>query len=160
MFTTPDGISLYTEEDMTEARETQRTQFIAGSEYGARATKNDLQDKAINWFRGEVREGNMTQEDALGIYNGLAEALGWKTLDSITTKYTVTVSYNGMDIAEFEDVEADDESSAEEEVRGEMNVDDVEVRFTLSYGDHSQDGAVNMTYDWDDEFEFNATEQY
>ena len=159
MFTTPDGIALYTEEDMTEARETQRTQFIAGSEYGVRATTNDLRTKAINWFRSEVREGNMTQEDALGIYNGLAEALGWETVDSITTKFTVVVSYNGMDIGEFEDIEADDSDSAEDEVRSEMNVDDVDVSFTLSYGNQSCDGSVNMTYEWSDDFEFSATEQ-
>jgi hypothetical protein len=40
-----------------------------------------------------------------------------------------------------------------------MNVDDVEVRFTLAYGEKSGDGSVNMTYDWDDDFEFNAIEQ-
>lgn len=159
MFTTPDGVELYTEEDMNVAREAQRTQFVAGTEYGVRATSNDLRDKAVEWFRGEVREGNMVQEDALGIYNGLAEALGWVTLDSLTMLYSVTVSYNGMNIAEFEDVEADDASSAEDEVRSNMNIDDVEVNFTLSYGDHSHDGSVNMTYEWEDDFEFSASEQ-
>jgi hypothetical protein len=152
MITTPDGVALYSEEDV-------RSQFIAGTEYGVRATKNDLQAKAIKYFYEEVREGTICQEDALGIYNGLAEALGWAPLDSFTTKFTVVVSYNGMDIGEFNDVEADSASDAEEEVRLNMNVDDVEVRFTLAYGEKSGDGSVNMTYDWDDDFEFNAIEQ-
>lgn len=159
MFTTPDGVALYTEEDMKSAVETQRTQFVAGTEYGVRATTNDLRTKAINWFRGEVRNGSMTQEDALGIYNGLAEALGWDTLDSITTKYTVVVSFNGNIVAEFEDVEADDSDSAEDEVRGNMEVEDVEISFILSYNGNTARESANVTWDFDEEFEYEATEQ-
>ena len=171
MFTTPDGVTLYTEEDMegtartlqavqAQADETARTQFNVGAEFGVRSTTNDLQDKAINWFRSEVRDGSMAQDDALGIYNGLAEALGWKTVDSITVLFTVTVSYNGTPIAEIEDVEADDSDSAEDEVRGELQVEDVEVSFTVSYGDKSYNESVNTTYEFDDEFEYDATEQH
>jgi hypothetical protein len=159
MFLTPDGVTLYTEEDMSEARETQRTQFNVGAEFGVRTTTNDLQDKAIKWFRNEVREGNMAQDDATGIYNGLAEALGWATVDSITAMFTVVVSYNGMTIAEIEDIEAEDADSAEDEVRGELNVDDVEVTFNVSYGNNSYSETVNTTYEFDGEFEYQAVEQ-
>ena len=159
MFLTPDGVTLYTEADMAEARETQRTQFNVGAEFGVRSTTNDLQDKAIKWFRSEVREGNMAKDDALGIYNGLAEALGWSTVDSITPLFTVVVSYNGMTIAEIEDIEADDSDSAEDEVRGELEVSDVEVSFTVVYGDRSYSENVNTTYEFDDEFEYQAIEQ-
>jgi hypothetical protein len=159
MFTTPDGVALYTEEDMNEAREVQRTQFTTGTEYGIRATSNDLETKAIAWFRSEILEGTMTKDDALGIYNGLAEALGWTTLDSITSKFTVCVNYNGTTIAEFSDVEADDADSAEDEVRGNLSVDDVELNFSISYGNDSARESVNVTYEFDEEFEFEATEQ-
>lgn len=159
MITTPDGVNLYTQDEMVEAQNTQRTQFISGTEYGVRATTNDLRTKAINWFRSEVRDGSMAKDDALGIYNGLAEALGWATLDSITTKYTVVVSYNGMNIAEIEDIEADDEDSAEWEVRNNLEVSDVEVTFEVTYGDHTYNETVNTTYEFDDEFEYQAVEQ-
>jgi hypothetical protein len=159
MFLTPDGVTLYTEQDMAEARETQRTQFNVGAEFGVRSTTNDLQDKAIKWFRGEVREGNMTQDDATGIYNGLAEALGWDTVNSLTLLFTVVVSYNGMTIAEFEDVEAEDSDSAEDEVRNDLEVEDVEATFTVSYNGNRHTETVNTTYEFDDEFEYQATEQ-
>jgi hypothetical protein len=159
MFLTPDGVTLYTEHDMAEARETQRTQFNVGAEFGVRSTTNDLQDKAINWFRNEVREGNMAQDDALGIYNGLAEALGWATVDSLTLLFTVVVSYNGNTIAEFEDIEAEDADSAEDEVRGELEVEDVEVTFSVSYNGISHSETVNTTYEFDGEFEYQAVEQ-
>jgi hypothetical protein len=159
MFTTPDGVSLYTEEDMSEARETQRTQFTAGTQYGIRSTTNDLRDRAITWFRNEVLEGNMTRESALNIFNGLASALDWNSVHTLSNLYTVTVSYNGTIVAEFEDVEADDASSAEDEVSSNMEVEDVEVNFALSYNDHTIRGEANMTYDWSDDFEYDATEQ-
>ena len=152
MITTPDGVALYSEEDV-------RTQFIAGTDYGVRATTNDLRTKAIKYFHNEVREGNIYQEEAVGIYNGLAEALGWAPVDSLTNKFTVVVSYNGMDIGEFEDVEADSASDAEDEVRNDISVEDVDVSFTLNYGGQSCYGSVNMTYEWEDDFEFTATEQ-
>jgi hypothetical protein len=152
MITTPDGVALYSDEDV-------RAQFIAGTEYGVRATTNDLQDKAIKWFRNEVREGNMTQDDATGIYNGLAEALGWATVDSLNILFTVVVSYNGMTIAEIEDIEAEDADSAEDEVRNNLEVEDVEVTFSVSYNGTSHNETVNTTYEFDDEFEYQATEQ-
>ena len=159
MFLTPDGVTLYTEADMAEARETQRTQFNVGAEFGVRSTTNDLQDKAIKWFRNEVREGNMAQDDATGIYNGLAEALGWATVDSLTLLFTVVVSYNGMNIAEIEDIEAEDADSAEDEVRNNLEVEDVEVTFSVSYNGTSHSETVNTTYEFDDEFEYQAVEQ-
>ena len=159
MFLTPDGVTLYTEADMAEARETQRTQFNVGAEFGVRSTTNDLQDKAIKHFRSEVRNGSIDKDVALDIYNGLAEALGWDTVDSINALYTVVVSYNGNTIAEIEDIEADDTDSAEAEVRYNLEVSDVEVTFEVTYGDHTYNETVNTTYEFDDEFEYQAVEQ-
>lgn len=160
MITTPDGVNLYTEADMNEARNTANTQFNVGAEFGVRSTTNNLQDKAIKHFRSEVRNGSIDKDVALDIYNGLAEALGWDTVDSITSLFTVVVSYNGNTIAEIEDIEADDTDSAEWEVRNNLEVSDVEVTFEVTYGDHTYNETVNTTYEFDDEFEYQAVEQY
>jgi hypothetical protein len=102
----------------------------------------------------------MNVELALNTYNKLAEAIGWETVDSLTTKYTVCVNYNDMTIGQFEDVEAEDEDSAIEEVRDNLEVDDVELSITLSYNGQQHRDSVNMTYEFDsDELEFEATEQ-
>jgi hypothetical protein len=159
VFNTPDGVTLYTQEDIDSLNTRINEQFKAGVDYATRAVTNSLQDKAINWFRSEVRNGSMAQDDALGIYNGLAEALGWDTLDSLTIKYTVSVMFQGNTVAEFEDVEAEDSSSAEDEVRGNLEVEDVEINFVLSYNGNTARESANITWDFDEEFEFEAVEQ-
>jgi hypothetical protein len=159
MFLTPDGVAVYTQEDIDALNTRINDQFKAGTEYATRSITNSLQDKAIIYFRNEVREGNMALDDALGIYNGLAEALGWATVDSITAMFTVVVSYNGMNIAEIEDIEAEDADSAEDEVRNNLEVEDVEVTFSVSYNGTSHSETVNTTYEFDDEFEYQAVEQ-
>jgi hypothetical protein len=73
--------------------------------------------------------------------------------------FTVVVSYNGNTIAEIEDIEADDSDAAEDEVRNELNVDEVEVTFNVSYGNKCYNETVNTTYEFDDEFEYQAIEQ-
>ena len=159
MFTTPDGVALYTQEDIDALNTKVNEQFKAGTDYATRSITNSLQDKAIKHFRSEVREGNINKDVALSIYNGLAEALGWDTVESIGALYTVVVSYNGNTIAEIEDIEADDSDSAESEVRYNLEVTDVEVTFQVTYGDHTYDETVNTTYEFDDEFEYQAIEQ-
>ena len=49
-----------------------------------RIAMKEMRDRAIEWFKSEVRGGSMIDEDALGIYNGLADALGWDTVDSLS----------------------------------------------------------------------------
>lgn len=159
MFTTPDGVALYTQEDIDSLNNRINEQFKAGTEYATRSINNSLQDKAVKHFRNEVREGNLSKDDALGIYNGLAEALGWNTVDSIGALFTVVVSYNGNTIAEIEDIEADDCDSAESEVRYNLEVTDVEVTFEVTYGDHTYSETVNNTYEFNDDFEYQAIEQ-
>ena len=153
------GVLFYTEADMNEEREGKRAQFTAGTEYGARATKNDLNTRAIEHFRNEVREGSMDKDDALNIYNALAEALGWTTLETLTAKFTVVVSYNGNTIAQFEGIEADDAESAEEEVSSNISIDDVEITLTVSYNGDSQSDTQNISYYWDEELEYSAEEE-
>lgn len=98
-----------------------------------RATANvstKLRDKAIEWFKGEVRGGSMDKDDALGIFNGLADAIGWATIDTISSTYAVTVSVDDKVIGTFEGVEADDEDDAVAIVTDEI---EAEMTIELSY---------------------------
>lgn len=163
IITTPDGVNLYTEDDVRELRlerdTTAQQQYKAGSDYAARTTSNRLRSDAIDWFKGEVRNGSMAKEDAEGIFNGMADAIGWDEVESLNTLFTVVVSYNGTIIAEFEDIEADNAGDAESMVENDMQVEDVETSFTVEYNGDTHSNTVNMTYEFQDEFEYNATEQ-
>ena len=133
---------LYTEAEMEQARETQRTQFNVGVEYGARATGNDLNAKALAWFKSEVVSGYIDKNVAVDIYNGLAEALGWATVTSIGSNYTVKVSIMGTDVFEITGVEADDEDEACDKVMDDLDFDDIELNFTISSNGDSAYGTV------------------
>jgi hypothetical protein len=157
MITTPDGVVIYSEEDLQSARS---TEYAAGYERGKGTMHKTIGKEVLAWFKAEVANDDMNVELALNTYNKLAEAIGWETVDSLTTKYTVCVNYNDMTIGQFEDVEAEDEDSAIEEVRDNLEVDDVELSITLSYNGQQHRDSVNMTYEFDsDELEFEATEQ-
>lgn len=122
---------------------------------------SDLRDKAIAWFKNEVREGNMIKEDALGIFNGLAGALGWNTVDSLTSTYSVTVMYDGTEIALFQEVEADDEDDACNKVLEDMNIESVTISFDIFYGGSNESGEVEIS-SWDldnDRFTAEANEE-
>ena len=108
-----------------------------------------LEYKALDWFKSEARSGSMSKEDALGIYNGLADALGWDTVDSIASTYSVTVYVDGDEVGTFDEVEADDEDSACAEV-----IENVEIEATmfirLNYnGSHREDEREVSVYDLD-----------
>jgi hypothetical protein len=163
VFITPDGVNLYTEEDVqalrTERDTTAQQQYEAGSAYATRSTSNRLRANAIDWFKNEVAEGTMSKEDAEGIFNGLANAIGWEEA-TISTLWTVTVEFMGNTIAEFNDIEADDADEAESEVSSNLSVDDVKVTIRVSYGSEERKETVNTTYHFDqDDLEFNAVVQ-
>ncbi len=143
----------------TERDTTAQQQYKAGSDYATRATSNRLRSNAIDWFKGEVREGNMAKEDAEGIFNGMANAIGWDEVETLNSLFTVVVSFNGTIIAEFEDIEADNAGDAESMVENDMDLETVETSFTISHNGDTQTNTVDMTYDFQDEFEYNATEQ-
>jgi len=163
VFNTPDGVAVYTQEDIdalnAQASTTARDQFEAGTQYGIRCTKNDLNTKALAYFR-EVAQGALDADELVETYNGLANALGWDTVTSLGLKFTVEVIYNGSTIATFEDVEADDASSAEDEVQSNLEIEDVEINFTINYNGDTQTETANVTYEFDSyELSFQATEQ-
>ena len=160
MITTPDGVVIYTEQDIQELRA--ELTHVANQKYedGKGVMHRILRGEALDWFKAEVRSGSMAKDDAVGIFNGLAGALGWTEVETIATLFTVTVDYNGETIAEFSDIEADDEDSAVEEVEGNLKVEDVEISFQVAYNGNSQSGTTNYTYEFDaGELTFTATEQ-
>jgi hypothetical protein len=163
VFTTPDGVAVYTQEDVdalnAQASTTAQSQFEAGTQYGVRCTNNDLNTKALAYFR-EVAQGATDRDELVELYNGLASALGWDKVSSLGLMFTVTVDYNGTTIATFEDVEADDASSAEDLVQSDMEIEDVEINFTISYNGDTQTETANLTYEFDAyELSFNADQQ-
>lgn len=161
-FMNTEGNTLYTSEEW-EALKASHAQTL--TEVEARAsihTSTSLRKRALEWFKSEVRGGSMTKEDALGIFNGLADALGWETVDSISTLYTVAVSYKGYEIASFEDIEADDDDSACDMVRNDLSIDEIVVSFDLDYNGNTVTCESNLSsweFDPSDDFEYEATEQ-
>lgn len=163
MFTTPDGVALYTQEDVdtikAEAQTTAQEQFQAGTQYGIRCRNNELNVKALAHFK-EIAEGALDPDEVLEAYNALAEALDWDTVKTFKNKFHVSVIHNGTIIGQFSDVEADDSNEAEEEVRSNLEIEDVEIHFTINYNGETETETSNITYEFDHyELEFEAVEQ-
>lgn len=160
MFTNTEGQTLYTQEEVDALNVRINEQYQVGVDHATNAISNKLRTQAIDWFKSEVRGGSMVKEDAEGIFNGLADALGWALVDSLSTLYTVTVDYKGTTIGEFSDIEADDEDSATQEVADNLEIEDAEISFILSYNGNTCRESANVTWDFDDtDLEFNAEEQ-
>ena len=163
MFQTPDNVTLYTQEDIdtlkTEADNTAREQFQAGTQYGIRCRDNELNIKALAHFK-EVASGAMDKDEVVEAYNDLANALGWDTVTTLNSTYHVSVMHNGTIIGEFSGVEAEDTDSAEEEVRSNLEIEDVEIHFTLNYNGETETNTSNITYEFDHyELDFEAVEE-
>ena len=112
-----------------------------------------LEYKALDWFKSEARSGSMAKEDALSIFNGLADALGWDTVTSIGSTYTVTVSINDLEVGTFDNVEADDEDDAVAQVLENL---DAELSMEVSFGDQT----ISETYsNWNLDITATAVEE-
>lgn len=105
--------------------------------------------------------GEVDDESMVSIYNTIAEACGWDTIEAFTKMFSVTVMYNGSEIAIFEDVEAQDEDEACNTVLENMQVESANISFDISYGHATESGSADVdTYSLDtDEFTAEATEQ-
>lgn len=164
MFNTPDNVVLYTQEDIdtikAEAQTTAQEQFKAGTDYGIRCTTNDINAKVLAHFK-EVASGAMDTDEVVEAYNDLARALGWETVTTLNTLYTVTVEYDGYTIAEFSEVEANDEDSAVSEVRSNIEIEDISMTFSLSYNGQACEETIPGSGSIDPyDFEYSATEEY
>ena len=149
----------YTQEEVDAKVSEAVTDGVQALHRATSRVSSDLRDKAIEWFKSEVRGGSMIKEDALGIFNGLADALGWDLIDNLTSTYTVTVYFRGNEVGQFEGVEADDESDAESKVLDEMGVD-ASINLEIAFGDHTLDEAISIdSWDLSDDFTAEASEE-
>ena len=141
LFYTPEEVDAKVSEATTQA-------LIVGAR-DVNLLSYKLRDKAIEWFKSEVRGGSMVKDDALGIFNGLADALGWDLLDTISSTYSVTVYVDGEEVGTFDEIEADDENSACDEVTENVDVE-ATMFIRLNYnGSHREDEREMSVYDLD-----------
>jgi hypothetical protein len=118
-----------------------------------------VQKNTLTALRGLISEGTLTKYEALDTYNAIAINNGWATVDTITSTFTVEVCYNSDVVLTVEGVEADSEEEATAEVLGNLEIDNVRVKFDVSYGDYADEADVYI-YDFDptDELDAVATE--
>ena len=122
---------------------------------------NTVQKHTITALRALTSEGTLTKTEALETYNTIADHNGWANIEAITSTYTVEVCYNGDVVLTVSGVEADTEEEATAEVLENLEVDNVRVKFDVSYGDYADEADV-WIYDFDptDDLSAVATEEY
>lgn len=167
MITQSDGTVLYTEEERTAIidKYDENISALQSEIWNATLTISSLKasevekrDRVLAVFRDEVREGTMDSDNATELFNRIAFALGWDKVSSVRTLWGVSVTYYDQVVAEFSDIEADDEDDACEQVRQNMEVESSDVQFVISYnGDTCEESAMIETSSYD--FEFQACEQ-
>lgn len=120
---------------------------------------DSVQKNTLTALRGLVAEGTLTKYEAVETYNAIAINNGWATIENITSTYTVEVCYNSNVVLTVEGVEADSEEEATAEVLGNLEIDNVRVKFDVSYGDYADEADVFL-YDFDptDDLDAVATE--
>ena len=153
----------YTEEEV-QAKISQVVENMTAShqsdlQYQVVRRGRQIQEQTYEACKGML--GEVDDESMVSIYNTIAEANGWATIEAFTKQFTVTVMYQGQEVAMFQDVEAEDEDSACEDVLENMSVDSCTVSLSISYGNKSEDAEVEIS-SWDldtDEFTAEANEQ-
>ena len=122
---------------------------------------SDIQKHTITALRALISEGTLTKTEALETYNTIADHNGWANIEAITSTYTVEVCYNGDIVLTVSGVEADTEEEATAEVLENLEVDNVRVKFDVSYGDYADEADV-WIYDFDttEDLSAVATEEY
>ena len=122
---------------------------------------DNVQKRTLTALRALISEGTLTKTEALETYNTIADHNGWANIEAITSTYTVEVCYNGDIVLTVSGVEADTEEEATAEVLENLEVDNVRLKFDVSYGDYA-DHVWIARYDFDpsDELSAVATEEY
>ena len=157
-------LQLFYTEDEVQAKITQVVNNLTEThthdvQYQLVRQRRQLHEAVYEACKGMLNE--VDDESMISIYNTIAEACGWDTIDAFTKLYTVSVCYKGTEVAIFTDIEADDEESAQDKVLEDMSIDNVSIAFDISYGNNSDSGEVEVS-SWDidtDEFTAEATEQ-
>ena len=122
---------------------------------------DNTQKQTLTALRALISEGTLTKTEALETYNTIADHNGWANIEAITSTYTVEVCFNGDIVLTVSGVEADTEEEATAEVLENLEVDNVRVKFDVSYGDYADEADV-WIYDFDptDDLSAVATEEY
>ena len=129
MITTPDGVKMYFDIDIEPMLQTAREEQDT---YTARKTNLRNREATYGVMKEEARNGSMTKEDALELFNKIADACGWETADKIGSTYAVEILIQGNTVLTLDEVEADDEHDAEQIVMDDINFEDIELNFTVS----------------------------
>lgn len=133
---TPTGLTVYTDEMLAEAVRDSQTRAY-------NETKRVFAENTLQVLRGEARNGDITSDYATDLHNKLASAIGFDEVESIQSTYSVTVSYNGEEIATFTGIEADDEDDATDKVSNDLEVEEVEISITVNYDGNSESATVS-----------------
>ena len=156
---------LYTEEEVqakiTEARLTASLESAHQTQRAKDFLSLRLCENVVEVFKEYIASGTITADDAFAIYESMAYRNEWDTTNPfLVKKFTVTVAYNGTIIAEFADIEAEDEHRANDYVADNLEIEDVLLNVTVSMNGDAHTGEVNMSYEFDpSELEFVADEQ-
>ena len=157
-------LQLFYTEDEVQAKITQVVNNLTEThthdvQYQLVRQRRQLHEAVYEACKGMLNE--VDDESMISIYNTIAEACGWDTIDAFTKMYSVSVCYKDTEIAIFTDVEASSEDEAQDKVMDDMVINNVTISFDISYGNNSDSGEVELSsYDVDyDEFTAEATEQ-
>lgn len=151
----------YTEQELSakinEALDQQAETLAYTASLDANIVKRNQQANAIEACRGMLNE--VDEESLVSIYNTIAKAVGWDTIEAFTKLYTVTVYYKGDEVGLFQDVEADDEDSACNLVLEDMDVE-ASMNIRVSYGNNREEVDVDIdSWEVSDDFSAEALEQ-
>ena len=133
---TPTGLTVYTAEELSTA-------VTASQVRTGESLKRTYANGTLQVLRGEVRNGDITSDYATDLHNKLASTIGFDEVESIQSTYSVTVSYNGEEIATFTGIEADDEDDATDKVSNDLEVEEVEISITVNYDGNSESATVS-----------------
>lgn len=153
----------YTKEEVEALVEATKTSLITAHDITVKDRLEihelGIKDAVYRAMREAISEGFVTKDEAVSVYNLIADKCGWTNVMSFPTHFTVTVEYDGYEIATFHDVEAENEDKAVEEVLENMEVE-AEMTITLTYnGDSGYDTVTYDQWNLDDRFSAEAEEQ-
>lgn len=117
--------------------------------------------KAVLEALREARDNELIDNEVgVELYNAIAEKLGWETVETLQRLFTVAVNYKGYTVAEFSDVEADNDREAGEKVLEDMDIE-ASISVTVSYKGDSGEATIDID-SWDldtDEFDTDVEAQ-
>lgn len=140
----------YTEEEVSAKLGELTARLVTATEQDVVNATHSLKLKheslILGVMKDQIREGSMDTDNATDLYNRIAQACGFDTVDSIAITYTVTVSYYGDDLIVVENVEANSAEEAEEGVLQDIELDEFEINFTIRSGNVSEGASISDDY--------------